>query len=33
MQKVFDEWLEKYDFEPTFYNVINIEQIDAKDYV
>lgn len=33
MQKVLDEWLKKYDFEPTFYNIINIEEIDAKDYV
>ena len=33
MQKVFDEWLKKHDLEPTFYNIINIEEIDAKNYV
>lgn len=33
MQKVFDEWLKKYNNEPTFYNIIHIEEIDAKDYV
>lgn len=30
MQNVFDEWLKKHHLEPTFYNVINIEEIDAK---
>lgn len=33
VQKVFDEWLKKYNLEPTFYNVIHIEEIDAKDYM
>lgn len=33
MQNVFDDWLKKYNLEPTFYNVINIEEIDAKNYV
>ena len=33
MQNVFDEWLKKHDLEPTFYNIVNIEEIDAKNYV
>ena len=33
VQKVFDDWLKKHNLEPTFYNVVNIEIIDAKDYV
>lgn len=33
MQKVFDEWLKKHDLEPTFYNIVNIEEIDANNYV
>ena len=33
MQKVFDEWLKKHELEPTFYNIVNIEEIDAKNYV
>ena len=33
MQRVFDEWLKKHSLEPTFYNIIHIEEIDAKDYL
>lgn len=33
MQKMFDEWLKKHGLEPTFYNIVNIEEIDAKNYV
>lgn len=33
MQKTFDEWLRKHSLEPTFFNVIHIEEIDAKDYL
>lgn len=33
MQKVFDEWLKKHGLEPTFYNIVNIEEINAKNYV
>ena len=33
MQKTFDEWLEKHNLEPTFFNVIHVEEIDAKDYL
>lgn len=33
MEHTFDDWLKKYNLEPTFFNIINIKKIDANDYL
>lgn len=33
INKVFDDWLKKHSLEPTFFNIVNIEKINVKDYL